>query len=269
MKRSVKICLVILLGISGILNAQNRGINWTADGAAYTSMKDGNIVKVDPRTEAESVLIRKEQLTPAGSSAALKIQQYAYSNDKANVLLFTNTVKVWRLRTMGDYWILNPASGKLAQLGKSLPAQSLMFAKFSPDGKSVAYVSGHNLFAENIATGQIRKLTADGTRKMINGTFDWVYEEEFGCRDGFRWSDDSKQIAFWQVNATKIRDYYMLNTTDSVYSHVIPVEYPKVGEAPSPVRIGVVNLASGFIRWMNIEGDPQQHYIPRMEWSGP
>jgi dipeptidyl-peptidase-4 len=104
---------------------------------------------------------------------------------------------------------------------------------------------------------------------LINGTFDWVYEEEFGCRDGFRWSPDGKQIAFWQVDASKIRDYYMLNTTDSNYSKVIPVEYPKVGEAPSPVRIGVVTLAGGVIRWMNIEGDPRQHYIPRMEWSGP
>jgi dipeptidyl-peptidase-4 len=144
-----------------------------------------------------------------------------------------------------------------------------MFAKFSPDGRFVAYVSGNNIYAEDVTTGQIRKLTTDGTRKLINGTFDWVYEEEFGCRDGFRWSPDGKQIAFWQVDASKIRDYYMLNTTDSNYSKVIPVEYPKVGEAPSPVRIGVVTLAGGVIRWMNIEGDPRQHYIPRMEWSGP
>jgi len=104
---------------------------------------------------------------------------------------------------------------------------------------------------------------------MINGTFDWVYEEEFGCRDGWRWSPDGSKIAFWQVDATKIRDYYMLNTTDSNYSKVIPVEYPKVGEPPSPVRIGVVNIDGGSTRWMNIDGDPQQHYIPRMDWSGP
>src|SRR5437868_3851550 len=104
---------------------------------------------------------------------------------------------------------------------------------------------------------------------MINGTFDWVYEEEFGCRDGFRWSPDGTKIAFWQVDATKIKDYYMLNTTDDNYSKVIPVEYPKVGEPPSPVRIGVIPVAGGAAKWMNIEGDPQQHYIPRMEWSGP
>ncbi len=264
-----KVCLLVIVWGVQLTSAQNRGINWTSDGNAYTHFKDGNIVKVDPKTEAETVIIRKEQLTPAGSAMPLKVQQYGYNNDRSNVLLFTNTVKVWRLNTRGDYWVLSPVSGKLLQLGKGLPAQSLMFAKFSPDGKSVAYVSGHNLFTETVATGQVRKLTSDGTRKLINGTFDWVYEEEFGCRDGFRWSEDSKKIAFWQVDATQIRDYYMLNTTDSVYSKVIPVEYPKVGESPSPVRIGVVTLTSGFVRWMNIDGNPKQHYIPRMEWSGP
>lgn len=142
-----------------------------------------------------------------------------------------------------------------------------MFAKISPDGKKAAYVSGHNIYTEDLKTNQVSQLTKDGTRKFIKGTFDWVYEEEFGCRDGFRWSPDSKAIAFWQVDATKIRDYYMLNTTDSIYSRVIPVEYPKVGQPPSPVRIGVINLAEKNIRWMNIPGDPQQHYLPRMEWA--
>ena len=72
-----------------------------------------------------------------------------------------------------------------------------------------------------------------------------MYEEEFSCRDGFRWSPDSKSIAYWQIDANKIRDYYMLNTTDSVYSKVIPVEYPKLANHPSPARIGVVNINNG------------------------
>ena len=262
-----KTWILVFVLITQIVNAQNRGLTWTADGVAYVKFTEGKIVRIDPKTDAETVIAKEEQLTPAGGTP-LKVQSFDYSPNKNNLLLFANTAKVWRYNTRGDYWVLNIAANKLTQLGKGLPAQSLMFAKFSPDSKYAAYVSGHNLFAEDVATGQIRKLTADGSRKFINGTFDWVYEEEFGCRDGFRWSPDSKQIAFWQVDATRIRDYYMLNTTDSIYSRVIPVEYPKVGEAPSPVRIGVVNLNGGFIRWMNIEGDPQQHYLPRMEWSG-
>ena len=266
MKLRIKILLIVLFASLQTVSAQRR-INWTADGLAYTKFKEGNIIRVDPKTDAETIVVKKEQLTPSGGKA-LSAQSFDYSTDFTKMLLFTNTVKVWRYKTKGDYWVLNLADNQLKQLGKGLPSQSLMFAKFSPDGKNVAYVSEHNIYTEDINSGLIRKLTNDGTRKLINGTFDWVYEEEFGCRDGFRWSPEGNQIAFWQVDANKIRDYYMLNTTDSIYSQVIPVEYPKVGEAPSPVRIGVIALSNGYIRWMNIEGDPQQHYLPRMEWSG-
>lgn len=266
--RQLFLSIFLLAGIIFQVTAQQQGIKWTADGLAYTKVKDGNIIKVDPKTETETILVKKEQLTPAGASKSLWPQSYAYSSDNSRVLIFTNTAKVWRYKTRGDYWVLNLANSELHQVGKTAPSQSLMFAKFSPDGKQVAYVSEHNLFAEDASSGISRRLTNDGSRKMINGTFDWVYEEEFGCRDGFRWSPDSKQIAFWQVDATKIRDYYMLNTTDSVYSRVIPVEYPKTGDAPSPVKIGVVTLSNQVIKWMKIEGDPQQNYLPRMEWSG-
>ncbi len=260
--------LLLFIFVAHISMAQQGGINWMPDGFAYTKIKDGGIVKIEPKTDAESVLIKKEQLTPDGAKA-LSMQSYAFSADNSKLLVFANTAKVWRYNTRGDYWVLDIAGGKLTQIGKGRPSQSLMFAKFSPDGKRVAYVSEHNIYVEELASGNTKKLTNDGTRKLINGTFDWVYEEEFGCRDGFRWSPDGNRIAFWQVDANKIRDYYMLNTTDSNYSKVIPVEYPKVGESPSPVKIGVIDISSGSIRWMAIEGDPQQHYLPRMEWSGP
>ncbi|MFN0082065.1 MAG: DPP IV N-terminal domain-containing protein [Ferruginibacter sp.] len=254
--------------LSNLIFAQERGINWAADGLGYYEFKSGSILKIDAKTEVETVIVAKEALIPDGFTSPLKVQSFDYSNDKVKILLFTNTAKVWRYNTRGEYWVMNTASSKLVQLGKGLAPQSLMFAKFSPDSKFVAYVSESNIYSEDVVTGQIKKLTQDGSRRLINGTFDWVYEEEFNCRDGFRWSPDSKQIAFWQIDARKIRDYYMINTTDSVYSRIIPVEYPKVGESPSPAFINVVNLAGGQIRRMNIDGDPQQHYITRMEWSG-
>jgi dipeptidyl-peptidase 4 len=265
--RNLPIIILLLISVQ-FCTAQEHGTNWTPDGIGYYEFKDAGIVRIDPKTDAETIVVKKESLTPAGESKALKVQSFDYSNDKTKILLFANTAKVWRYNTRGDYWIMNTASNKLTRLGKDLPSQSLMFAKISPDSKYVAYVSEHNIFAEDIATGIVKKLTTDGTRKLINGTFDWVYEEEFNCRDGFRWSPDSKQIAFWKIDATKIRDYYMLNTTDSVYSKVIPVEYPKVGESPSPAYINVVSITNGQIRKMYIDGDPQQHYITRMEWSG-
>ena len=261
--------LFILVCAAQFAAAQNRGkINWTADGNAYTKVKEGNIIQVDPVTEEEIVVVGKAKLIDPATNKALLPQSYEFNSNYTTVLIFTNTVKVWRYNTMGDYWLYDIIADKLTKIGNKLPSQSLMFAKFSPDGKKIAYVSEHNIYAEDISSGDITKLTKDGTRKLINGTFDWAYEEEFGCRDGFRWSPEGNAIAFWQVDATKIKDYYMLNTTDSNYSQVIPVEYPKVGESPSAVKIGVVNISNKRIKWMNIEGDPQQNYLPRMEWSG-
>ncbi len=249
--------------------AQNRGrINWTADGNHHTKTKDGNIIQVDPVTEEKTIIISKAQLTDPVTKTVLNPQSYEFNSNYTLALIFTNTAKVWRFNTRGDYWLYDVIAAKLTKLGKGLPEQSLMFAKFSPDSKNVAYVSDHNLFVEDVTSGEIYKVTRNGSRKLINGTFDWAYEEEFGCRDGFRWSPDGLKIAFWQVDATKVKDYYMLNTTDTNYSQVIPVEYPKVGESPSPVKIGVFFLNQKYTRWMSIDGDPHQQYIPRMEWAG-
>ena len=263
-RKILSICFFLCVQFSF---AQKLSIKWTKDGLSYMKITEGNLVKIDPKSEAQTIIIKKESFVPNGSVLPLVIEDFMFSPDNNKILLYVNAAKVWRYKTRGDYWVLDIAKNKLRQLGKGLSSQSLMFAKFSPDSKNIAYVSERNIFTEDVSTGIIRKLTTDGTRKLINGTFDWVYEEEFGCRDGFRWSPDSKQIAYWQVDANKIRDFFMINNTDSVYSKIIPVEYPKVGEAPSPVRIGVVTLSNGINKWMKIEGDPRQHYLPRMEWS--
>ncbi len=246
--------------------AQAQQIRWTKDGNAYTRTEGGEVVAYTLPAQQKTTLINKAQLTPKGAEKPLNVRSYTLSNDDSKALIYTNTKQVWRYDTRGDYWVLDLKTNTLYKLGQGKPASSLMFAKFSPDGSKVAYLSEHNLFVEDLATKKIKALTTNGTRRMINGTFDWVYEEEFACRDGFRWSPDGKSIAYWQIDATKIRDFLMINNTDSIYSYNVPVEYPKVGESPSPYKILVANVASGKTLQMNIEGDPQQTYVPRMEW---
>ena len=242
---------------------------WTADGGSYYVVEKKEIVKIELPSQNKTVFIGRKQLIIKNGDTLIP-GSFQLSPDGKLALIYTNTQKVWRYKTRGDYWLLNLATGDLKQMGKGRPATSLQFAKFSPDNKKVAYVSERNIYSEDLATGVIKKLTSDnGTKKLINGTFDWVYEEEFSCRDGFRWGPDSKSIAYWQIDANKIRDYYMLNTTDSVYSKVIPVEYPKVGEPPSPARIGIVNITTAQTKWMKIPGEPDQNYLIRMEWAGP
>lgn len=247
------------------LHAQDT-VKWAADGISYYTQKNGELFQYTLPKNVSRKVITAAQLTPAGETHPLQIDLFSFFPDGKKLLIYTNAQRVWRINTRGDYWILDLSSNQLRKLGKTLPPASLMFAKISPNGLSAAYVSGNNVYVEDIATGNIKALTKDGSRKFFNGTFDWVYEEEFACRDGIRWSPDSKAVLYWQVDARDTRDYYMINNTDSVYSQIVPVEYPKAGERPSACRLGVVDIGNGKTTWLNISGDPREHYIVRAEF---
>ena len=241
-------------------------INWTNDGDSYFKLEKNQLVTHTLPNHDVKTVISKEQLTPVGESEPIEVAHFSFSLDQEKVLLFTNTKKVWRLNTKGDYWVFNFKTNTLRQIGISLPHSSLMFAKFSPDGNTIGYVSGNNIYSEDYASGKIQALTTDGTVSLINGTFDWAYEEEFACRDGFRWSPDSKSIAYWQIDASEIKKFYMINNTDSIYSQLVPLEYPKVGETPSVCKVGVINISDAKTTWMDIPGNPSQNYLVRMEF---
>lgn len=247
---------------------------WLAGGTAYTTVEPSkdtkggqDIVRYDAETGARTVLVPAARLVPAGSDHPLEIEDYSWSNDGRQLLVFTNSQPVWRTNTRGDYWTLNLDSWTLRKLGGDAKPSTLMFAKFSPDGDRVGYVNDFNVCIEDLATGAITRLTSDGSRKIINGTFDWVYEEELGLRDGWRWSPDGKSIAFWQLVADSVRDFTLINYTDSLYPIVTEVQYPKAGEANSAARIGIVPAAGGEIRWLALPGDPRNTYAARMDWA--
>ncbi len=259
---------VIVLVLSS-LSIQGQDLIWSSDGKSLHQVEGGEIASYALPGRERSILISRAELTPPSQREPLDVRQFSMSPDQSLVLIFTATRKVWRLDTKGNYWLLDRKAHKLQQLGRDRPASSLMFAKLSPDGTKVAYVSEQNLFVEDLHSGISQALTTDGDRKTINGTFDWAYEEEFACRDGFQWSPDSKRISFWHIDANRIRDFYMINNTDSVYSRIVPVEYPTIGQSPSPAKIGVYDLNARTTTWLAIPGDPQQHYLPRMEWNSP
>ena len=95
----------------------------------------------------------------------------------------------------------------------------------------------NNLYVEDLATGRISQLTRDGSKRIINGTFDWVYEEELDLRDGWRWSPDGRSIAYWQLDTEGVPDYYLINDTDSLYPKITTIQYPVAGETNSAGRV--------------------------------
>ena len=247
---------------------------WNESETGYFTIKDNNIVLVSTRGKEDKVILSSSQVNN------LEIESFSFSQSKNKILIFTQSVKVWRYNTRGDYWVYDFKKNEIQKLGRNMSSSSLMFAKFSPNEGFVAYVSKEksesgirnsstsvNIYLESLDDRTIKKLTSsNGTKKLINGTFDWVYEEEFGCRDGFIFNEDGTRIAFWQIDANQVRDFYMINNTDSIYSYTIPVEYPKVGEDLTPARIGVINLTNEEITWMKIPGEQNKFYLPRMTW---
>ena len=247
-------------------------VRWMKDNKGYSTLEANNeiggrdIVKYDAKSGARSVLVSAAQLIPQDKKEPITISDYQWSLDNNKLLLFTNTRKVWRYHTRGDYWVLDLKTNKLARLGRSLPSATLMFAKFSPDASKVAYVSELNIYSENLEDHKIDQLTKDGGDNIVNGTFDWVYEEELNCRDGFRWSPDGKHIAYWQSDTKDVGTFYMINNVDSIYSKPIPMPYPKVGTELSTVKVGVVSLENGTSKWFKVPGDPKNNYLARMDF---
>jgi len=246
---------------------------WMENGKAYTTLEDvpgskdaKDLVRYDSATGTRRVLVPATRLVPGAGAAPLVVEDYAWSDDGKKLLVFANAKKVWRRKTRGDYWLLDVASGALHRIGASRPDASLMFAKLSPDATRVAYVSGNDLWVENAASGAVTRLTSDGSATIINGTADWVYEEELDLRDGFRWSPDGKDIAFWRFDSAGVGEFSLIDDTDTLYPVVTKIPYPKAGTTNSEVKIGIVSASGGSPRWAALPGDPRNTYAAAMEW---
>ena len=271
-------------------NAKRPGpVRWLDEGAAFTALetaagyegaglaKDQNgddiriyeeIVQYDPATLQRTILASLAQLTPTVASAALVVDDYKWSKDKSKLLIYTRAEYVWREKSRGDYWLLNLADGELWQLGGDHAAPSeMMYGAFSPDGQKFAYVWQNNLYVQDLRTRDTRALTSDASDTLINGLFDWAYEEEFSLQDGYRWSPDSQRIAYWQLDTRAAKDFFIINNTDTLYPTINPIPYPKVGEENAAARIGIVSLATAATTWVKLPGEPAQMYVPRMNWA--
>ncbi|HZZ78802.1 MAG TPA: DPP IV N-terminal domain-containing protein, partial [Gemmataceae bacterium] len=226
------------------------------------------LVAHDPASDKQEILVPDHWLVPAGENRTLSIEGYEFSQDGSRLLIYTNSKRVWRTNARGDYWVLDLSTRELKKLGGNVPPSSMMFATFSPDGTRVCYVYENNLYVQTLRDLRVTQLTNNGSATIINGTFDWVYEEELYLRNGFRWSPDSKSIAYWQIDQSGVKEFHITSSADGPYTRVISIRYPKTGEQNSSARIGVVSAEGGATTWLNVPGDPREHYLAKMDWLG-
>jgi dipeptidyl-peptidase-4 len=269
-----------LLSIDRIFHDQEFELNervsskWLADGSSYTTIEESrstpdgfDIVRHDVATGEETILVDASRLIPDDADTPLEITDYSWSDDGQYMLISTNTKKFRRYESLGDYWLLNLSNWTLRQVGTAAKPSTLMYAKFSPDSLHIAYMHENNIYVESIDGKSVKAMTIDGSDLIVNGTGDWVNEEEFDLRDGFKWSPDSRRICYWQFDTEGVGTFYMMKNTDDVYSQPIPLQYPKAGTTNSAVRVGVVDIDLAQTTWIQLDDDPRQNYVPRMDWA--
>jgi len=250
---------------------------WMDGGKAYVITEPASgggmeSVRIDTATGARQVLPAEPPNTPPGGGRAAAA---GTSADGAKLLFSTNPHTVMIRKTASDDWVLDKTDNSWHKLGGKSTA-GLMFAKFSPDGKSVAYLGDlsqakgaeprWNLYVEEVKTGAVKQLTYDASDDIIDGTSDWNNNEEFGLADCFLWSPDGQKIAYYQFDQSGVPDFALINYTDQLYPVITKYKYPKPGQTNSAVRVGVIGAAGGKTVWLKTPGDPRNTYIPHMEW---
>ena len=257
-----------IFGPDAIAAERAPAIRWIGD--AYSTLEksttvDGrDLVRYDAATGKRSVVARAEMLNDGGKR--LSIGGYAWSPDGRHVLLTVGSTGARRDDPMSQVWVLDVRTKTLRQVGAGLPA-ALLHAEFSPDGAHVAYVCANNLYVESLEGRRVR-LTSDGDGVVLNGRGDLAYEEEFSLGKAYHWSPDSRRIAYWRFDTRGVGTFYMIRNTDGQYSTPVPLQYPKPGTTNSAARVGVVSIGGGQTTWFELEGDPRENYVPRMDWAG-
>jgi dipeptidyl-peptidase 4 len=244
------------------------GLSWITGGTAYLEVKPNaqggaDLVRVDIATGIESGVVSGRQLV-GDDGQPIGIEDVQLSDDENRIVLYHNSVRVWRRNTRGIYHVFDLKAGKMIPVSRTAGLQ--MFAKLSPDGKRVAFVRDNNLFVSDLETGRETQLTKDGSETIINGTTDWVYEEELGLSDAFRWSPDGQHIAFWRFDQSPVPQFPIVDELQ-LYPTVSTVRYPKAGEQNSRVQLGVVHLETNATTWLDV-GSGNDQYLARMDWVG-
>ncbi|MFC2111191.1 S9 family peptidase [Bacteroidota bacterium] len=234
------------------------------NGEQYCVLKDNEIVLCEYKTGKEIArLLTKIQLNKAAGIGKIQINDYSFNADESKILIATQTEYIYRHSTRADFYIWDIKNEKLSKLSENGKQR---LAEYSPDGTKIAFVRKNNLFVKDVIKNLEIQITKDGEHgKIINGTTDWVYEEEFSFTKGFYWSPDSRNIAFYKFDETNVKEFSM-EMYGELYPEKYNYKYPKAGEDNSIVSINIYNVEGESIKTVDI-GDNVDIYIPRIKWT--
>lgn len=246
--------------------ASVEGFNGMQDGESYSKIErtsEGTFIKkfsiTNPKFAGKSIL-RIDNLSSKGQT--INVEDYAFNSDESKLLLICDMQSVYRHSYTANYFLYDLRTNKLEELAPDHSPQTL--AQYSPDGLKVSFIHDNNLFVKDLKSGTISQLTVDGKRNaIINGTTDWVYEEEFSFIKAYDWSPDSKWIAYLKFDETEVPEFTMSYYQD-LYPDQYTYKYPKAGEVNSKVTLQICDLATGKSSVIDL-GDYE--YIPRLKWA--
>jgi dipeptidyl-peptidase-4 len=226
-----------------------QGGRWAEEGPVITYIELADtanathLMRYNLRTDERTRVIDGTHLYAEDVDRIVRIQDYAFGDAGDKVLIYTDSKEVWRTNTKGFYYVYDLDTQSLTPVADRNDGYQ-MFAKFNPSATQVAFVRNRNLHVVDLETGTEMALTTDGSEGgIINGTFDWVYEEEFGVQDGWRWSPDGERIAFFKLDESDTRSFPLVNNT-ARYPEIAQFRYPKAGEVNSEIKVGVVDLSA-------------------------
>lgn len=239
------------------------GFRFMNDGRHYTTLKNNYILKYDFTTgELTDTLLDVNLLNLPGDDK--RIEDYSFSEDEAQLLLTAGSESIYRHSTKEWTYVYTMSNGNLAGLDKT---DKQMHATFSPDGKRVAFVMNNDLYYKELTGGHITRVTTDGKwNEIINGSCDWVYEEEFSFTKAFAWSPDNRYLAYYRFDERAVKEFTMTNYTGELYPESVTFKYPKVGMDNSKVSIHIYDTKTQQQKTVDRTSDPDG-YIPRIKWT--
>ena len=256
------------LGLSGLLagSAGPASVNWIDGGERFSftvtnpQTRAEEIRQYNPATQQEEALLEGRNLTLPGTGQPLEYESFQWGMDSRTLLFKTDFRPIYRNSGVADFYLYDRESRSL-----KVAADDARTAELLPDGRLAGFQRGGDLYLLEVASGQERRLTTNGSDTIFNGVFDWVYEEEFGLTQAWKWSPDSRRIAFWQTDERGV-PFVRITDYEGKHPEWVEIPYPKVGDENPEVRIGVVDVQGGETRWLDT-GISEEHYVPRIYWT--